>query len=102
MAQDYDLDNSDLKVEEAQKLQKLSRFKEIEDLRAVLATKPGRRFVKRLLERTGIYRTSFTGNSQGYFIEGERNIGLYLIAELSEVDVKAYPQLLIEDLKNDN
>lgn len=97
MAKDYDPMNPDVATEEVAKAQDTKRKQEIEDLRSVVSTPSGRRFLKRLLDRTAIYRSTFTGNSNSYFIEGERNIGLFLVAELSAVGRDTYPKLLLED-----
>lgn len=63
---------------------------EDEDLRAVMSTAQGRRFLWRLLEQTGIYKLSYTGNSETFFNEGQRNIGLKLLAEMHRVDPEHY------------
>jgi len=94
---DYDPLNPEAATDEVEKAQDTKRKQEIEDLRAVVSTPSGRRFIKRLLERTAIYRSTFTGNSNGYFVEGERNIGLFIVAELSAVGRDTYPKLLLED-----
>lgn len=47
-----------------------------DDLKWLMQDKRGRRFMWRLLETTGLYKSSFTGNSQTFFLEGQRNIGL--------------------------
>ena len=56
---------------------------EVRDLQHVMGTPQGRRFVWRLLDRCHIYTSSFTGNSETYFREGERNIGLMLFADIN-------------------
>lgn len=43
----------------------------------------GRRFVWWLLGIAGIFRSSFTGNSETFFREGERNVGLRLLTEVT-------------------
>ncbi|HLT01104.1 MAG TPA: hypothetical protein VK001_02955 [Geminicoccaceae bacterium] len=55
------------------------------DLREVLSTEGGRRFVWRLLGDSGIFRTSFTGNSETFFREGERNVGLKVFNAIHQV-----------------
>lgn len=80
-----DLDPTDLQAKErAQKASKekkrLTSEREAEDFKWLMSDKRGRRVVRRLLERTGVYRTSFTGNSETFFREGERNIGLHYMA----------------------
>lgn len=59
---------------------------EKEDLRKILDTAEGLRFLWRVLEASGIYRTTFTGNSTSFFNEGRRSIGLEIKADLMEVD----------------
>lgn len=62
------------------------------DLRAVLSTAEGRRFVWGLLTFTGVFKTSFTGNSETFYREGQRNVGLKIIADLRA----ACPERLVE------
>lgn len=59
---------------------------EQEDLRAVMRTVEGRRFIRAQLARCGVWRTSFTGNSETFFREGQRNIGLMLLDDLHSSD----------------
>lgn len=50
-----------------------------EDFKWLMADPRGRRIVWWLLEQAGVYRSSFTGNSETFFREGERNIGLKIV-----------------------
>lgn len=84
------------KVKKASKSQKETRELELNDFKVVLGTEPGRRVVWRLLERCGIYRSSFTGNSQTFMLEGERNIGLFLLSEIEEADQDAMFRMMKE------
>lgn len=59
---------------------------EKEDLAKVLETPEGLRFLWRVLEIAGIYRTTFTGNSYSFFNEGRRSVGLEIKADLLEID----------------
>ncbi len=59
---------------------------EKEDLTKVLGTPEGLRFLWRVLEISGIYRTTFTGNSHSFFNEGRRSVGLEIKADLLEID----------------
>ena len=65
---------------ESRRRAKLSAQTEIEDLKWVLSNKRGRRFIWRFLEKAGVFKSSFTGNSETFFREGQRNMGLMVLA----------------------
>lgn len=50
-----------------------------------------RRFLWRLLSFTGVFRSTFTGNSRGYFLEGHRNVGLAIMRDLMEACPEMFP-----------
>lgn len=77
------------------------RRRELEDVALVLSSVEGRRFYWRMLERCGIHKSSFTGNNTTFFNEGERNIGLLLLADLEEADPDAYVKCLKEARKEE-
>lgn len=62
----------------------MAREQEIADLKTVMSTPDGRRFIWALLGVAGIYRTSFTGNSETFYREGARNVGLRYLALIEE------------------
>jgi hypothetical protein len=70
-----------------------ARKAEIEDFKWLVAHAQGRRFLWRLLDRTGVFRTSMTGNSMTFFNEGQRNVGLALLAEFNEHSLDAYSKM---------
>jgi len=43
----------------------------------------GKRVYANILSRCHVFQTTFTGNSKTFFLEGERNIGLYLLGMMS-------------------
>lgn len=60
-------------------------------LLAIMRTKEGRRVMAELLERAGLYRSSFdTSGSVTYFNEGRRNFGLEIQALLADVSEPFY------------
>ena len=75
------------------------RDTELEDLRLLLSKQWGRRLVWRILEQSGMYRTSFTGNSTTFFNEGARNIGLWLVDEVLSADTDQYLSMIKENNK---
>jgi hypothetical protein len=68
------------------------------DLRFVMGSSQGRRFISHLIGITGVNRLSFTGNSETFFNEGQRNIGLMLDALSQKHCPKSYLQMLSERL----
>lgn len=98
-------DPLDLRGQEAsrQKLtdaEKLARQIELEDFKWLMSSKRGRRIVWRWLERTGMFRSSFTGNSETFFREGQRNVGLVLMAQINDAAPDMYPVMLQEQRKD--
>ncbi|MFM0151439.1 Bbp19 family protein [Paraburkholderia sediminicola] len=53
-------------------------------LRQIMASSDGRAWMWALLGDCGIFRSCFTGNSQTFFNEGKREVGLPIMAELTE------------------
>lgn len=64
---------------------KRMRMREQDDLKAVLSTVEGKRFVWRVLEFCGIHSDSFDTNAlQMARKEGKRSIGLFLEVEIGQ------------------
>jgi len=84
-------------VKAAGSKEKRRREKELSDIRELLRTPGGRRFMWRYLDRCGVYRSSFTGNSQTFFLEGERNIGLQMITDIMDADPGLYIEMIKEN-----
>jgi hypothetical protein len=101
MSKDYDPLSTE-SIPDGGKEQKNKRAKELEDLRHVLSDPRGRRVINRLLEKTGVYRNPFTGNSETYFRCGEMNIGQFIVAEVQAVSPDSYTNLLKEFNENGN
>jgi hypothetical protein len=72
------------------------RLQELNDIKWLMAHKQGRRFIHRLLGRAGVYRSSFTNSGQTNFLEGERNVGLFVINEMVEGSFDNYIIMLQE------
>jgi len=70
-----------------------------DDLRWVLSTEQGRRFIKRLELKCGERRSSMMGNEWTNFYEGERNIYLWLRTEMERVAPQAVVTMINETLK---
>lgn len=67
----------------------------------LMADVRGRRFVYRLLEEAGIYKTSYTGEAISMaFREGNRNAGLALVDKLLQHCPKRLFEMQREHLKH--
>lgn len=98
-------DPLDLRGQERKKQRDQSRAqfrtqREIDDFKWLMDDKRGRRVVWGLLERTGVFRSSFTGNSETFFLEGQRNVGLMLMAQIHEASAEKYT-LMLKEQKDD-
>lgn len=81
-------------LEKLNKEEKRQRQKDINDLRRIIKTPEGRRWIWRVLEDCGIYRNSFHLNSnQTAFCEGKRDVGLGIIRDLFEADSTTFMQM---------
>lgn len=69
---------------------------EASDWRWLMGEKRGRRIAWRFLEKCGLYRSSFTGNSATFFNEGERNVGLKILGILMAECMEDYTKMLLE------
>lgn len=77
--------------------QKSARFEELEDFKFVMSHQQGRRLMWRLLSKAGVYRTSFSQNGlEMAFREGQRNLGLFLQAEILDACPERHQQMVKE------
>lgn len=87
----------ELKNKESKKEFNRRRDREITDLKVVLKIPEGRRTVYKILCECGVFKASFTQNSNTTaFNEGRRDIGLSLLAELDLAEPNVYSQMLKE------
>lgn len=91
-----DLEAGRLSEADSAEQKQLAARQEAEDLKWLMADKRGRRFMWAMLERTGIYRSSFTGNSETFFREGQRNVGLALMDRLMSICPERYAEMIKE------
>lgn len=77
-------------VRQAEIKMKLLDDKNFNDLKFILDSEQGRRFMWRVLSECGVFQTSFRTSSEIYYLEGRRSIGLKLLAEIMDCDPQAY------------
>lgn len=70
---------------------RVERLQRADDLRAVMGTPEGRRFVWRLLNEAGLFSSSYTGEAiSGAFTEGKRAFAVGLMKQLQAESRDAY------------
>jgi len=75
---------------------------EASDIRWLMESAQGRRIVWRMLNRTGVFRSSFSSDALAMsFAEGNRNIGLQLLAQVHELCPDLYPEMVREANERD-
>lgn len=69
----------------------------INDIKKVLSIPEGRRFIWEELKRTKVFAPSYSNNSnQTAFNEGERSIGIAILADVMEARPDAFYQMFTE------
>jgi hypothetical protein len=97
-----EIDPFDLAAQQEAKIRKddvarLERANEVEDLKWLMAYKQGRRIVWRQLEKYGVFRSVFRNDPlEMAFLEGIRNQGLQLIADIHEHCPARYAEMIKE------
>lgn len=97
MRDSLDLPGQEADEAKAAELQRFRRQQQIDDIKWLMGHPQGRRFATRLLEETGLRRTSFnTSGSVMAMNEGRKQLGYFLEGELLEIAPEGYLKLLME------
>ena len=83
-------------VKKAESKEKRRRENELNDLRFVLGTPQGRRFVWRILERTKVFESIWHPSAQIHYNAGQQDFGHYLFGEIAEAEETAILQMMQE------
>lgn len=91
----YDPNDPDAVASE-ERLAAAKQQRELSDLRAVLSTAEGRRWIWRVLEQTAAFRASYDPDSplRMAFAEGRRSTGLWLLAEMQHAAPDSFGSLI--------
>ncbi len=97
-----DYNPHDLKAQQKSKdskksAERIDRQNEESDIKWLMSSKRGRRFIWRLLEQAGVFRSSFNTNAMAMsFGEGNRNYGLQLLNLIHTLCPELYPTMIKE------
>ena len=64
----------------------------------VFNTPEGRVILKDIFQKAGMWFTTFTGNSQTYFNEGKRELGLYVLKRVTRADPNIVADMMRTDI----
>lgn len=81
---------------------RMRRLSDDRSLEAVLSTPEGRAFIWRVIaEICGIFRQSYTGNSETFFNEGRRAVGAQLLGEVRRLQPELYLRMVVDQERED-
>ena len=87
-------------VEEAAGKERRGRMREIDDIKAILATPQGRRFLWRMMGFCGITESVFTGkNASTHYRAGKQDVGHFVLGEIVEAAPERYLEMMKENQK---
>lgn len=95
----YNAADESLSTEASQRY-KSSREQELEDIKTILADPSGVRLFRRMFDTGKIFETTFTGNSNTFFLEGHRNLALMFFNDICLAAPNIIPKLMISDEEN--
>jgi hypothetical protein len=90
---DTNFEEMDSEQQKRNEQEQRARDREFSDLRKVMSLAEGRRFIWRLLSSCGVFRSSMTGNSQTFFLEGRRDVGLMIFNDVMIAKPDAFAQM---------
>lgn len=73
----------------------------VANTREALKTRAGRDIIWHVLSICNLYGDNFTGNSQTFYLEGKRSVGLEILQLLEDVGPTSYAQLLMTKQKEE-
>lgn len=74
------------------------RERELNEMRVILASPEGRRFLWRLMGRCRVFNSIYEQSSRIYFNSGQQDIGFYLLAEIDQADPEMFLKMRHENL----
>lgn len=74
-----------VQVAERKKKDRLDRIQYEVDLKDILGTPGGQRVFRELIGRGNIFKSSFTGNSKTYYLDGWRDLSLTILNDVTAV-----------------
>jgi hypothetical protein len=86
-------------VKEGAKREKSHRDREIDDIRQVMSSPQGRRFIWRLLGHCGVYESIWEASAKIHYNAGKQDVGHFLLAEVVQANEELYSLMIKESKK---
>ena len=82
------------KIETPEERDNRKKERELNDIRVIISTPEGRRFLWKIISEAGVFRTSFSlDENQMAYQEGRRSIGLNILYDLLDASPSTYMQM---------
>lgn len=102
MSEEYGDAADEHKVKAKAKREERLERKNSDEMRLILSTKEGRRFLWQLVGECGVFQCLFDGNgSRTFFKEGERNVGLKILTRIMDASPDSYVVMSRENKAGD-
>lgn len=89
-------------VKSAGKRENFDRKKELDDLRAILSIKEGRRFLWRLLTHCKVFESIWRQSAEIHYLSGKQDTGHFLMSEITEAGEELFFTMMREAKELDN
>lgn len=86
-------------VEKAKKKEQFNRDHELNDIRSVLSTEEGKRFVWRLLSKCKTFGSVWESSAKIHYNSGQQDLGHFIMAEIIEADEQLLFSMMKKNLK---
>lgn len=84
-------------VKSGKQKEKFLEERDLNDLRGVLQSRYGRRFLWRMIGYCGAYRSIWRMSAEIHYLAGMQDVGHFLIKQIEKADPKAYVQMIQEN-----
>jgi len=88
-------------LEKQEEIRSRDRRQQLDDIKRLLKMPEGKRLFRRLFELGHMFQTTYTGNSQGMFLEGHRNFALTLFQDVVEAAPERLQELIVKPEKEE-
>lgn len=86
-------------VNQAESKVKFERNQQLDDIRTVISTVQGRRFLWRLLGFCKTFETVWENSARIHYNAGKQDVGHYLLAEINDAGQEAFFTMMREQTK---